>query len=324
MVSIAPSAFVAMGASMSWGQALSGIFGSISLTAWICLLLPQLIANYKAKSAEGLSMAFLIVWLLGDVSNLVGALFTKLAPSAIALAVYFCFLDAILITQTGYYKAKAAQRRAAARRAAQDRAYLSAAASEDSPLLGRRRRSSTDLPGSLIRRDTHRESALEPIRKVVTGQDETLERRPWLNNVLGLTAIYVVGFAGWFVSYKAGIWDGDNGIPDGGVSDPSTEDEFKAKFGLALGYVSALARLPQIFKNYQEKSCEGLSLLFFMLSLTGNLTYGLSLISYSQNKDYLLNTLPWLLGSLGTMVEDSTIFVQFRIYGDNARRLSLA
>lgn len=75
---------------------------------------------------------------------------------------------------------------------------------------------------------------------MVTGQDETLERRPWLNNVLGLTAIYVVGFAGWFISYKAGIWDGDNGIPDGGVSDPSTEDDFKAKFGLALGYVSAL------------------------------------------------------------------------------------
>ncbi|OAQ68482.1 PQ-loop-domain-containing protein [Pochonia chlamydosporia 170] len=328
MASFAPAAFAAMGAAMSWGQALSGIFGSVSLTAWICLLLPQLIANYKAKSADGLSMAFLIVWLLGDVSNLIGALFTKLAPSAIALATYFCFLDAILISQTGYYKAKAARRRAAAHRASLDQAALAAEASEESPLLGRRRRSSTDLPGSLIRHDTHRESALEPIRKVVTGEDETPERRPWLNNLLGLVAVYLVGFAGWFISYKAGAWDGDDGIPDNGagVPDPSEADDLKAKFGLALGYVSALfylcARLPQIFKNYQEKSCEGLSLLFFMLSLTGNMTYGLSLISYSQNKEYLLNALPWLLGSLGTMVEDSTIFVQFRIYGDNSRRLS--
>lgn len=57
-----------------------------------------------------------------------------------------------------------------------------------------------------------------------------------------------------------------------------------------------------------------------MLSLTGNLTYGLSLMCYSQNSEYLLNSLPWLLGSLGTMVEDSTIFVQFRIYGDGARK----
>jgi len=34
------------------------------------------------------------------------------------------------------------------------------------------------------------------------------------------------------------------------------------------------ARLPQIAKNYREKSCEGLSLLFFILSVIGNLTYG--------------------------------------------------
>jgi hypothetical protein len=38
-----------------------------------------------------------------------------------------------------------------------------------------------------------------------------------------------------------------------------------------------------------------------MLSLTGN----------------LLNALPWLLGSLGTIVEDCVIFVQFRMYSKN-------
>ncbi|KAG5927854.1 hypothetical protein E4U42_001696 [Claviceps africana] len=308
---------------MSLGQALSGIFGSISLTAWICLLLPQLIANYKAKSADGLSMAFLIVWLLGDACNLMGALFTKLAPSAIALATYFCFLDAILIGQTGYYKVKAAHRRASARR---ETFLVAESTCEGSPLLGRRR-SSTDLPGSHVRHDTHRESALEPIRKVVTGEDETPERRPLLNNLLGLMAVYIIGFVGWFISYKAGAWDGDEGIPDDGPSvPPSDADDMKAKLGLALGYTSALfylcARLPQIFKNYRDKSCEGLSLLFFMLSLTGNMTYGLSLIAYSQQKEYLLNALPWLLGSLGTIVEDSTIFVQFRLYGDNARQSS--
>lgn len=75
--------------SMPITMAMSGIFGSISMTAWICLLvrpphpdtrlnatdgwqLPQLYANYKAKNADGLSMAFLIVWLLGDVTNMVG------------------------------------------------------------------------------------------------------------------------------------------------------------------------------------------------------------------------------------------------------------
>jgi solute carrier family 66 (lysosomal lysine-arginine transporter), member 1 len=51
-----------------------------------------------------------------------------------------------------------------------------------------------------------------------------------------------------------------------------------------------------------------------LLSLTGNFTYGASLVAYSQDKKYLLNALPWLLGSLGTIVEDFIIFVQFRLY----------
>jgi solute carrier family 66 (lysosomal lysine-arginine transporter), member 1 len=58
----------------------------------------------------------------------------------------------------------------------------------------------------------------------------------------------------------------------------------------------------------------GLALLFFLLSLTGNFTYGASLFAYSQDGAYLLKALPWLLGSLGTMVEDCVIFVQFRLY----------
>lgn len=58
----------------------------------------------------------------------------------------------------------------------------------------------------------------------------------------------------------------------------------------------------------------GLALLFFLLSLTGNLTYGASLFAYSQDGAYLLKALPWLLGSLGTIVEDSIIFVQFKLY----------
>lgn len=58
----------------------------------------------------------------------------------------------------------------------------------------------------------------------------------------------------------------------------------------------------------------GLALLFFLLSLTGNLTYGASLVAYSQDGAYLLKALPWLLGSLGTIAEDAIIFVQFQLY----------
>ena len=85
-----------------------------------------------------------------------------------------------------------------------------------------------------------------------------------------------------------------------------------------LGYLSAMlylgARIPQIIKNYREKSCEGLSLLFFLLSLLGNLTYGAGILAHSLDRQYVLTNVPWLLGSLGTMVEDVAIFIQFHLY----------
>lgn len=76
------------------------------------------------------------------------------------------------------------------------------------------------------------------------------------------------------------------------------------------------ARIPQIIKNYRDKSCEGLALLFFVLSLMGNITYGAGILFHSLDKQYVMTNLPWLIGSLGTMVEDGVIFVQFRMYAN--------
>ncbi|KAI0476184.1 PQ-loop-domain-containing protein [Xylariaceae sp. FL0804] len=290
--------------SVTVNEALSGIFGSVSLTAWICLLLPQLITNYKAKSADGLSMGFLAIWLFGDVTNLCGAIVTGLAPTATTLAGYFCVSDLILITQCTYYNLRNARR---ARKQQQQRAASAGSArseaAEEEPLLRqqqRRRRASS--------------SAGQPTKRVAPAEDEndTPDSRAWFHNSLSILAVYLVGAAGWFVSYKAGAWD----RPDD-FEQPSTDDPV-AIGGMVLGYLSALcylcARIPQIVKNHREKSCEGLALLFFLLSLTGNLTYGLSVFSYSQEADYVVRAAPWLLGSLGTIVEDCVIFYQFSIY----------
>lgn len=58
----------------------------------------------------------------------------------------------------------------------------------------------------------------------------------------------------------------------------------------------------------------GLSLLFFILSVMGNLTYGAGILCHSTERNYVIKNVPWLIGSLGTMVEDVTIFVQFHLY----------
>jgi hypothetical protein len=46
----------------------------------------------------------------------------------------------------------------------------------------------------------------------------------------------------------------------------------------------------------------------------GNATYGAGILAHSLEKDYIMTNLPWLIGSLGTMFEDSIIFFQFRLY----------
>lgn len=147
---------------------------------------------------------------------------------------YFCLSDLVLITQSLYYNAVNARK---ARQSASPPPAESAAPEEE-PLLRRRRRaSSAGLPGSHRRNSLHQESSFDPLRRVVTGEDETPERNPWLSNALSIAAVYVVGTAGWFVSYHAGAWDGQ---PD--QDGPATESAV-ATAGMVLGYASAVCYL---------------------------------------------------------------------------------
>jgi hypothetical protein len=54
-----------------------------------------LIENYKSGSADGISLIFLAIWFIGDVTNLAGALWAGLVPTVIALAMYFCVADLV-------------------------------------------------------------------------------------------------------------------------------------------------------------------------------------------------------------------------------------
>ena len=89
---------------------------------------------------------------------------------------------------------------------------------------------------------------------------------------MSVLAVCTAGTVGWAVAWKTGVWSPALPEDDGG----STNMAFGAQI---LGYFSAFcylgARIPQIIKNWRDQSCEGLSLLFFLLSLLGNLTYGL-------------------------------------------------
>lgn len=191
---------------------------------------------------------------------------TDLAPSAIAIGSYFCVADVIMISQCVYYNTLNARRRRNRQRHLSTQTDGSAL-SEEEPLLSRRRSSSGaggGLPGSQRRHSVRRESSgLDPLQRMVTGEDETPQRSAWLTNGLSLVAVYVLGTAAWFVSRE--VIGTDGAAPGDGGSDAGGADEPKKPMiilGLVMGYTSALcylcARIPQIIKNWREKSTEGM------------------------------------------------------------------
>nr|XP_022336767.1 lysosomal amino acid transporter 1 homolog isoform X2 [Crassostrea virginica] len=98
---------------------------------------------------------------------------------------------------------------------------------------------------------------------------------------------------------------------------------FTDELGYAIGIVSSIfyigSRSAQLYKNYKRQSTEGLSLLMFLLAIFGNLTYGLAIIVRDLEGVYIIRHIPWLIGSLGVILLDASLLLQFKYYGgDNA------
>ncbi|KAG9227705.1 hypothetical protein CCMSSC00406_0000649 [Pleurotus cornucopiae] len=89
---------------------LSNILGWVSIACWIVVYSPQIYENYSLQSGEGLSVAFVVVWLLGDLCNLVGSAVAGLLPTVIIVAAYYTLCDSILLLQIYYYRWKKSSR----------------------------------------------------------------------------------------------------------------------------------------------------------------------------------------------------------------------
>ena len=99
----------------------------------------------------------------------------------------------------------------------------------------------------------------------------------------------------------------------------STASEARVTSGRFIGYASATSylggRVFQIMKNRKRKSCEGVSALMFFFAISANVTYGMSII-FMKNFRWveIVDSLSFLLGSLGTCVLDLYILKQSRYY----------
>ncbi|EAY00802.1 PQ loop repeat family protein [Trichomonas vaginalis G3] len=97
--------------------------------------------------------------------------------------------------------------------------------------------------------------------------------------------------------------------------DPYSKDYIK---GILIGWISGIvyssSRICQIFKNYQRKETEGLSIQFFISAWLGNGTYAVSIFLKDSHWGYIWMQFPWLVGSMGPMILDFIVLMQFMRY----------
>lgn len=181
--------------------------------------------------------------MVGDITNLAGAIWAGLVPTVIALAIYFCFADAVLLSQCFYYNSLNARRDrqlSAASQADQE----SGTATEEDALLAANRRSSSEnnlgLPGSRRRssatsRRSHGNAAdrRDSLAKIL---EEEPGRSAWLKNTVSVLMILIAGTAGWAIAWRAGAW---RPTPEGG----NTQDNGTPLGAEILGYASAVCYL---------------------------------------------------------------------------------
>lgn len=111
--------------------------------------------------------------------------------------------------------------------------------------------------------------------------------------------------------------------PGGGPSDLPPSPSWERILGRISAWICTVlymtSRLPQIWENHVRKSVQGLSILLFIAAALGNFFYSVSVLvnpmalegSPEAKRDYLRESLPFLLGSGGTLVFDAVIVGQW-------------
>ncbi|RKP38785.1 PQ loop repeat-domain-containing protein, partial [Dimargaris cristalligena] len=263
--------------SQSWTGLIAQLCSGISIVCWLCALTPQIYLNWRSGNTESLSLSFILIWLSGDICNLLGCFLTNQLPFQKFLGIYFCTFDSMLCFQLFYYRWWVKRR--------------------DSQLLR-----------SMGFSDTSYHHHLAPSSSSPDGQ-------PQAGTAL-LAANYNNPTAPDFFEGPAA-----SGANDAfSLLDPSSASSDSPIIGRIIAWVCCgfyiTSRLPQILKNHRRRSVEGLSLSMFIFALNGNLFYFSSIMlqSFVSPPGLLLASLPYIIGSVGTVLQDFTVFSQWFVF----------
>lgn len=297
-------------------QITSVVLGLLNVLCWLTAQAPQFYKNYKRGGCEALSLWFLAEWLLGDTFNLLGCLLTgSQLPTQTGTAYYFVASDCLMLAQYAYYSAKGLAGDAG------DECPSDADSAEGvaAPLLGDGEEAGEEQERSQTRRGSGRAAAplLAALGTVALvgaggygagGEREVGPRGP-ARRLLGGAVVHAA-------SGLAGAGAGEDPRP---VCGATYNPRWMVDAGQAMGWLSAVfylgSRASQIAHNLKNGTAEGLSLGMFGLAITANVLYAGSVMLRTDNFTQLAEAAPWLVGSLGTVALDATIFSQARWLG---------
>lgn len=145
-------------------------------------------------------------------------------------------------------------------------------------------------------------------------------------------AIYTVFFAGClssFLCYSVPVTTYIQRMPEmfDECAVPSELSHTSARYiiGSVLAYITlplyCFSGLLQAIKNGKTKNTDDLSPGFFAVIFTANATQTISLFTFSQEREYLLRTMPYIIAAIFPMTMDFTILMQIRHYSSKNRKV---
>ena len=301
------------------------LLGLLSILCWVIALFPQLWKNFQNKAVEGISHMFIIIWALGDFSNFIGAIAADQLPFQQVVSGFYVFVDIAMLSQFALYNKRK-------RDLCGDLCVFGGDGSGDTLFPPRRRNNIDEYESS------------EGIEQYSIVSTPTGRRSSYVYAPLSVAVC--ISIISLCIALGSGMVPGSSAVETNVYAHPipavlqrtvhafgaETADDGRhdARFvaGYVLGWVSGVtyvvSRIPQLRKTLRERSVEGLSPLLFIFSVLGNLTYGLSIFMNDTGSDtYMMDHLPWLVGSLGTLGFDVVLLVLTLKYDQQDAELSV-
>ncbi|KAL4766337.1 PQ-loop repeat-containing protein [Aspergillus foveolatus] len=326
----------------------SSALGTLSIVSWLFAQLPQIFKNFQLQSTSGLSIFFLVIWCLGDMGNLLGALLTRQAGWQVIIAGYYVLVDVTLVFQFFWYTHYKGQGKNGFATLStydddtvQSNIIEGVYFSEDgSSSIG----PSPQIPAASDSKDMpdikdRSAGGVDNASLSYSNEKPRTSRRSIVRSGSGLgvqnTAARTMLLASTLCAVVA------NAAPTDADPNPPSSSLTLEFLGTVFSWMSTAlylgSRPPQLYKNYRRKSTSGLSPLLFMAAFSGNFFYSSSLITNpnawydfapyggggwadadgNNRLDWVKRATPFFLGAFGVLFLDGMMGVQFLMYGSD-------